>query len=46
LNHRAQISWGMVTKINDFARLALENDDHAATNLGCWNCHYSVVEAP
>jgi hypothetical protein len=29
-----------VTKFNDFARLALENDDHASTNLGCWNCHY------
>src|SRR6266496_6853262 len=26
-------------KFNDFARLALKNDDHATTDLGCGNCH-------
>src|SRR5215831_20057034 len=39
LNHRAQITWGMMTKFDHAAGLTFENDYHASSDLGCWNCH-------
>jgi hypothetical protein len=30
----------VMPKVDHFAELALEQDDHAASDLGCWNCHY------
>ena len=39
LDHRAQISRRMVTKFYYATWLAFENDDHASSDLGCWNCH-------
>jgi hypothetical protein len=29
----------VVAELDDLARLALEDDDHAAPNLCCGNCH-------
>jgi hypothetical protein len=43
LHHRPQIAGCMVTEFDDFARLAFENDNHAASNLGCRNCHKTEV---
>jgi hypothetical protein len=40
LDHCSQIAGGVVTKLNHAARLAFEHDNHASSDLGCWNCHY------
>src|SRR5256885_2280935 len=40
LDHRPEISRRVVTKFHDATRLAFENDDHASSDLSCWNCHY------
>lgn len=40
LHHRAQVAGRVMTKIDYFAELALEKDDHASSDLGCWDCHY------
>jgi hypothetical protein len=39
LNHRPQVTGRVVPKFDHFARFSLENDDHTAADLGCWNCH-------
>ena len=43
LYHRPQIAWRMVSEFDDLARLAFENDNHAASNLGCRNSHKTEV---
>ena len=40
LDHCAQIPWRMVAKFYYATWLALEDYDHASSDLGCWNCHY------
>jgi hypothetical protein len=40
LDHRAQIAGRVMPKVDYFAELALEKNDHASSNLRCWNCHY------
>ena len=43
LHHRTQIAGGMVPEFDNLARLALKNDHHASSNLGCRNCHKTEV---
>src|SRR6266545_4580083 len=43
LDHRAQIARRMMSKFNYSARFAFKDDYHAASDLGCWNCHYSLL---
>jgi hypothetical protein len=44
LHHRAQVARRVMAEIDDTAGLALENDDHASANLGCWYSHnYEVA---
>src|SRR3954471_25062167 len=43
LNHRAQIAGRVMTKFDYAAGFTFENDDHAFSDLGCWNCHYCLV---
>src|ERR1041385_4019436 len=45
LNHRTQIAGGVVTKFDYAAGLAFKNDDHALSNLGCWNCHSDYLSS-
>jgi hypothetical protein len=40
LHHRAQVPGSMVTEVDHLAELAFEKNDHASSDLGCWNCHY------
>jgi len=39
LNHCPQVTGSVMTKFDDAAGLAFENDYHATSDLGCWNCH-------
>ena len=39
LHHRPQVARGVMPKLGDTARLALEDDHHAPADLGCWNGH-------
>jgi hypothetical protein len=40
LDHRAQIARRVMSKFNYSARFAFKDDYHAASDLGCWDCHY------
>src|SRR6266404_1388382 len=39
LHHSAQIAGRVMPEIDYFAELAFEKNDHASSDLGCWNCH-------
>src|SRR5436190_13964167 len=41
LHHRAQVARRVMTKVDYFAELAFEKNNHASPDLGCWNCHYA-----
>ena len=43
LNHRAQVAGRVMSEFKHFARLALENDHHTASNLCCRNSHITEV---
>jgi hypothetical protein len=43
LDHGPQISRRVMPKFNYFAWLALKNNDHALSDLSCWNCHLSNI---
>ena len=33
----------MVPKFDDAAGFTLEHDDHAFSDLRCWNCHFKRI---
>ncbi len=43
LHHCAQVAGRVVAEFDDLARLAFENDHHAASNLSCRNSHKTEV---
>jgi hypothetical protein len=43
LDHGPQVSRRVVTEFNYAAGLALEHNNHASSDLGCWNCHYLLI---
>src|SRR5205814_387944 len=45
LNHRAQVARRVVTELENAARIALEDDDHSAADLGCRYCHMDQTDA-
>ena len=43
LHHSAQITRGVVAKLNYLAGLAFENDNHASSNVRCGNSHETEI---
>jgi hypothetical protein len=39
LHHRAKVAGRVVSELDNAAGIALEDDDHSATDLGCRDCH-------
>src|SRR4029453_16114701 len=39
LHHRAQVTWSVMTELDDATGLALEDEDHTPTDLGGGHCH-------
>jgi hypothetical protein len=45
LNHRAEVAGRVVAELEYAAWIALEDDDHSATDLGCRDCHMDQPDA-
>jgi hypothetical protein len=39
LNHRSEVAGRMMTKLDDAAGIAFEDDHHSAPDLCCGKCH-------